>query len=226
MANYTNELARRTKADAEVYFVGDNLVVNVNTSYLPKLTLNKEYSKFLNDKKAGEFLKNKYLTAKKIIKDVNLRKSFLLKVLRVIVDEQRDFFENGIVGMKTLNLETLSQKTGLSKSTISRIIANKYVQTPRGLFNIKFFLASSPSRNTKIYYSKVAICDKIKELISEENKLSPYTDSQLKYWIEKKLNITLARRTITKFRLEMNIPPANERKNKYLSDNSLEQKAK
>ncbi len=220
LANYSNEIHRRIKPDAEVYYVGNDLVVDVSNPYLPKLSLNKEYTKLLNEKEVGQFLKEKYLSAKKIIKDINLRKMFLLKILQAIVQEQRDFFENGIVSMKSLNLETISQKTGLSKSTISRVIANKYVQTPRGLFNIKFFLASSPSRNTKVIYSKLSICDKIKEVIAEENKQSPYTDSQIKQIIERKLNITLARRTITKFRLEMNVPSASVRKEKYASMNS------
>lgn len=219
-SGYSNETYRRIKPDAEIYYVGDELVVNVSNPYLPKLSLNKEYVKLLSEKKVNNFLKDKYLSAKKVIKDINLRKMFLLKILRVIAEEQRGFFEDGIVSMKVLNLETLSQKTGLSKSTISRVISNKYIQTPRGLFNIKFFLASSPSRNTKVHYSKLSICDKIKELISVEDKQSPYTDSEIKQAIERELNITLARRTITKFRLEMNIPSASARKAKYASTDS------
>lgn len=218
---YIRDINRKIKPDGEIYYVDNELVVNVSTSYLPKLRLNKEYTKFLKDKKNSKFLREKYLSARKIIKDIQLRKMFLLKILQVIAQEQRDFFENGIVAMKALNLEMVSQKTGLSKSTISRIITNKYVQTPRGLFSIKFFLAPSPSRNTRVYYSKAAICDLIKELIAEENKQSPYTDSQLRLAIERKLNINLARRTITKFRLEMNIPSASIRKINYISAQSL-----
>ncbi|MFN7181131.1 MAG: RNA polymerase factor sigma-54 [Planctomycetota bacterium] len=220
LANYNNEIIRRIKADAEIYYVDNELVVNLSNPYIPELVINKEYIKLLKEKKSDKFLKNKYANAKKLIKDLNLRKMFLLKILQVIIQEQKDFFENGIVSLKSLNLEMISQKTGLSKSTISRVIANKYIQTPRGLFNIKFFLASSPSRNTKIHYSKVAICDKIKELIEQENKLSPYTDTQLKNLIERKLNIRLARRTITKFRLEMNIPSASVRRIQYQTQNT------
>ncbi len=215
LANYNNDIIRKIKPDAEIYYVGNDLVVNVSMQYLPKLTINNEYINFLKEEKAKEFLKNKYSYAKKLIKDINLRKMLLLKILRLIADEQKGFFENGIVSMKSLNLEMISQKTGLSISTISRVISNKYVQTPRGLFHIKFFLASSPTKNTKVYYSKVAICNKIKELIEQENKQSPYTDTQLKYAIDRELNIKLARRTITKFRLEMNIPSATVRKIRY-----------
>ncbi len=148
------------------------------------------------------------------MKALDSRYSTLYKVGEVILQTQKDFFEKGTKYLKPLTLRDVAQKTGLHESTISRVISHKYVDTPLGIFPLKFFFNTGYNTETGKSLSVVAIKDYIKEIIEKEDPKKPYSDSQIAKILKEKYGIKIARRTVTKYREELNIPSIRERKNK------------
>jgi RNA polymerase sigma-54 factor len=184
----------------------EDISIELNNSYYP--TLHIDIGQASKDE---NFVKNKIKEANDIINAISMRKSTLLKVGRIIMEHQYDFFLGS--AMKPMKLKDIANELGYNQSTISRAISDKYIACDRGLFAIKTFFTTSLDEETDV--SNSAIKDYISELVKNENNSKPYSDEKLREHIKEKFNINIVRRTVTKYRKQLNIGSSTERK-KYL----------
>lgn len=213
-ASFENKESEYQVPDVVVSKKNDAWHVQLNPDVLPKLRINSFYANMIRraDQSAdNQYLRNQMLDAKNFIKSVDERHKTLLKVASCIVQHQRDFLEIGAEGMKPLVLRDVAEEVELHESTVSRVTTNKYLLTPRGLFELKYFFSSHVGTTTGGEASSTAIRAKIKKLISEENPRKPLSDNSL----AKMLNddgIDVARRTVAKYRESLHIPASSDRK--------------
>ena len=194
-------------ADILIYTDEDNNIdVSLNNSYYPTLRIEAEG---LNT--SDDFVKTKIKEANSIVNALSMRKSTLLKVANLIVENQYDFFLGGVI--KPMKLKDIASELGYNQSTISRAISDKYISCNRGLFTIKSFFTTSLDEETDV--SNQSIKDFIDELIKHEDNNKPYSDEKLREKILEKFQINIVRRTVTKYRKQLNIGSSPERK-KYL----------
>ncbi|WP_221797564.1 RNA polymerase factor sigma-54 [Oceanobacter mangrovi] len=209
-------------ADQSEYVVPDVIVRNVrdewrvelNPDIAPKLRVNADYASLVRRSDSSSdntFLKDHLQEARWFIKSLQSRNETLLKVATKIVEYQIDFFEEGEEKMKPLVLHDIAEAVGMHESTISRVTTQKFMHTPRGIFELKYFFSSHVSTDTGGECSSTAIRAMIKKLIGEENPRKPLSDNKIAAMLGDK-GIQVARRTVAKYREAMLIPPSNERK--------------
>lgn len=189
-------------------------VVELNPECTPYLKINANYAGMIrraDSSRDNQFLRNQLQEARWFLKSIENRNETLLKVSECIIEAQHDFFELGDVGMKPLILHQVADKVGMHESTISRITNQKYMHTPRGTFELKYFFSSHVSTASGGECSATAIRAHIKKLIAEENHQKPLSDDKLAKLLANE-GIQVARRTVAKYREAMTIPPSNERK--------------
>ncbi|GMR19714.1 MAG: RNA polymerase factor sigma-54 [Gammaproteobacteria bacterium] len=187
---------------------------DLNSDVSPRLRINKIYEKLIQRGKASndkKYLQEQLQQARWLIKSLNSRNETLLKVSRMIVDRQRAFFNHGAEAMKPLVLHDIAEAVEMHESTISRITTNKYMLTPRGIFELKYFFSSHVGTADGGTCSATAIRSLIKKLVAGEPSHKPISDSAIAQLLEDQ-GINVARRTIAKYRESMNIPPSNQRK--------------
>jgi RNA polymerase sigma-54 factor len=188
--------------------------VELNTDSIPSLKINSTYANMIRraDNSAdNNSLKSHLQEARWFIKSLRSRSETLLRVTTCIVERQRGFLEYGEEAMKPLVLHDVAETLGMHESTISRVTTRKYMHTPRGIFELKYFFSSHVSTNYGGACSSTAIRALIKKLISAETPNKPLSDSKIAAILEEQ-GINVARRTIAKYREAMSIPPSNERK--------------
>ena len=188
--------------------------VKLNPDVIPKLRINSFYANMIrraDQSNDNQYLRNQMLDAKNFIKSVDERHKTLLKVATCIVEHQKRFLEIGAEGMKPLILRDIAEEVELHESTVSRVTTNKYMLTPRGLFELKYFFSSHVSTTTGGEASSIAIRAKIKKLIAEENPRKPLSDNIIANLL-KDDGIDVARRTVAKYRESLHIPSSSERK--------------
>lgn len=189
--------------------------VALNPDTLPKLSINTQYASLIkraNNSADNQFLKNNLNQARWFLKSIQSRQDTLWNVTDFIVNFQQDFFEYGEQAMKPLILSDVAEALGMHESTISRITTQKYIYTPRGLFELKYFFSSHVSTSEGDTCSSTVIRALIKKSIATENRQKPLSDAKLALLLLTEKGIKIARRTITKYREAMNIPPSFERK--------------
>ncbi len=188
--------------------------VELNPEVTPKLSINSLYAKMIqraNTSKDNLYLKDQLQEARWFIKSLRSRNETLLRVAKAIVERQRGFLEHGEEAMKAMVMHDIAQELEMHESTISRVTTKKYMHTPRGIYELKFFFSSHVSTSSGGECSSTAIRAMIKKLVSAENPSKPLSDSKLADMLAEK-GIQVARRTIAKYREALSIPPSNERK--------------
>ncbi|MBL4850960.1 MAG: RNA polymerase factor sigma-54 [Gammaproteobacteria bacterium] len=188
--------------------------VELNTDSLPKVSINQHYARMAKNGGRNDdttYLKNQMKEARWFIKSLQSRHETLLKVASCIVEHQRGFLEYGEEAMKPLVLHDIAEVVEMHESTISRVTTRKYMRTPRGVFELKYFFSSHVSTASGGECSATAIRALIKKLVAAENVTKPLSDSKIAKLLEDQ-GINVARRTIAKYREAMMIPPSNERK--------------
>ncbi|CDZ76757.1 RNA polymerase sigma-54 factor 1 [Legionella massiliensis] len=186
----------------------------LNPDTLPRLSINNHYASLIQraDNSAdNQFLKNNLQEARWFLKSIQSRQETLLKVARCIVEYQQDFLEHGEEAMKPLILNDVALALDMHESTISRVTTQKFMHTPRGVFELKYFFSSHVTTVTGGECSSTAIRAVIKKLIAAENRKKPLSDSKIAQLIGEQ-GIQVARRTVAKYREAMGIAPSNERK--------------
>lgn len=189
-------------------------IVLVNDTSVPRLNVSHAYRDILSkgaDAETKKFIEGKLNSAFWLIKSIEQRRLTLYKVARAIVDFQRDFLENGIKALKPLNLKQVAEQVGLHESTVSRATANKYIQTPQGTVEFKFFFASGISSHEEGGTSSGSIKKILKDLIIQEDAQKPLSDQKLANVLQNQ-GIEISRRTVAKYRDEMGILPTTKRK--------------
>ena len=194
--------------------------VELNADAFPRLMINASYIDLaanVADPVQSNHIKEQLIEAKGLIKSLHSRGETLLKVASFIVDRQRGFFEVGELAMQPLVLRDIAEHLELHESTMSRATNQKYIQTPRGTFELKYFFSSGVSQYGSDDQSATSIKAHIKKLIETENPKKPLSDNIIMQQLEKDQNISVARRTIAKYREALGIPTSSERKklNKY-----------
>jgi RNA polymerase sigma-54 factor len=214
---YSNERAIYVEPDVYVHKVGDEYVIVLNEDGMPKLRINGSYRSMLNSmdsKQDGEtvnYIKDKIRSAVWLIKSLDQRQRTIYKVAESIVKHQREFLEKGIDFLRPLVLRDVADDIQMHESTVSRVVSNKYMHTPRGLFLMKYFFHSGIDSDTGEDISSLTVKKKIQSYIEAEDPRKPLSDSK----IMKILNdegINIARRTVAKYRDELNIPSSTDRK--------------
>jgi len=188
-------------------------VASLNDGVIPKLRINQLYADILkrNRESSGQYLQSQMQEAKWMIKNIQQRFSTILRVSQAIVDRQRNFFEHGDIAMRPLVLREIAEELDLHESTVSRVTTHKYMLTPRGVYELKYFFGSSVATDAGGSCSATAIRALIKQMVAEENPKKPLSDNQITDTLAQQ-GIVVARRTIAKYRESLNIPPANLRK--------------
>ncbi len=192
----------------------DRWVVELNPDIAPKLRINSDYASMVKRADTSgdnTFLKNNLQEARWFLKSLQSRNETLLKVGSAIVEKQQGFLDFGEEAMKPLVLHDIAETVDMHESTISRVTTNKYMHTPQGIFELKYFFSSHVSTDSGGECSSTAIRAIIKKLIAAENTQKPLSDSKITALLADQ-GIKVARRTIAKYREAMNIPPSNERK--------------
>lgn len=191
-------------------------VVLVNDRFFPKLGFNQYYRKLMKQPGSGDeetkaWLKTKYESAMWLIRGIDSRHKTLRRVLEEIVEVQEGFLEHGASHFQPLTLKDIALKTGLHESTVSRVTSSKYVQTPRGVFELKYFFTSGLKTDSGEDASSVAVKESIKDLLEDEDIRHPLSDQQIAEKLTAK-GIQIARRTVAKYREELGLLPAHRRK--------------
>lgn len=189
-------------------------VVSLNNEAMPRLRINRMYADILRRSQGGTSstaLANQLQEAKWLIKNVQQRFDTILRVSQAIVDRQRAFFDHGPVAMRPLILREIAEAVNLHESTISRVTTQKYLASPRGIFELKYFFGSHVATETGGAASSTAIRALIKQLISAEDGNKPLTDARIAEVLGEQ-GIVVARRTVAKYRESLHIPPINLRK--------------
>ena len=200
--------------DISVRKIRDSWNVELNSDALPKLRINNGYASMVqraNNSRDNVFMKNNLQEARWFLKNLQSRNDTLLKVATKIVAYQQEFLERGEEGMKPLVLADIAEAVDMHESTISRVTTQKYMHTPRGVFELKYFFSSHVSTTEGGECSSTAIRARIKKLIADESPRKPLSDNKIATLLKEE-GINVARRTIAKYRESMNLPPSNERK--------------
>lgn len=188
-------------------------IASLNREAMPRLNINRYYATILKQKneETPHALTNQLNEAKWLIKNLQQRASTILTVSSAIVQRQQQFFEHGEIAMRPLVLREIAESVGLHESTVSRVTTQKYMHTPRGIFELKYFFGSSVATDAGGACSATAIRALIKQLIQKENPRKPLSDNKIAGLLEEQ-GIVVARRTIAKYRESLQIPAANLRK--------------
>ena len=200
--------------DAYVIKTSDKWRAIINDDHNPKLRINETYKNLIrqsDNSKENQYLKDSLTEAKWFIKSLESRNETLLKVVNCIIELQEDFFEHGPVSMKPMILSDISEKLDLHESTISRVTTSKYLATPRGIYELKYFFSSHVATATGGECSSTAVSAILKELINAEVPHKPLSDNKLTELL-KEQGINIARRTVAKYREGLGIPSSSDRK--------------
>ena len=202
--------------DLIVERVGDKFVVFLNDRNVPRLRISQSYKSELQSNheisdETRNFIQGRLKNAKWLIQTIEQRRRTMIKVMESIVEAQMDFFEKGAAHLKPLTLQQVAVKIGMHESTVSRVTTNKYVQTPRGVFELKYFFSSALRTESGGEVSAKSAKLKIKEIISKEDTKKPMSDQKIADLLRKD-GLIIARRTVAKYREQLGILPARHRK--------------
>lgn len=199
--------------DIIVELQDEQLSFYINDRYLPQIKLHEPYLKInLTNREDKEYIHNHYKNYQWLLNSINQRRNTISKIMYVLLKRQSDFFRKGPVELVPLTLKEVADEIGIHESTVSRATSNKYVQTPIGIFDLKLLFTHKLEKKDGSAISQEKVKQLLKQLIDQENKQKPYSDQKIAEYFHTEYSIQIARRTINKYRVEMNIPSASMRK--------------
>ncbi len=201
--------------DIYVYKYEDNFAVVLNEDGIPAIHLSPFYQNALlkgNNKKDNDYIQEKTRSALWLLKSLHQRQRTLYKVMESILKFQRGFFENGVSMLRPLILKEVAEDISMHESTVSRITTNKYVSTPFGIFELKFFFNSALTMDSGGLVGSESVKDAIKKMVAEEDPHKPLSDDTIAKNLKHELEVNIARRTVAKYRVALNIPSSSRRK--------------
>jgi RNA polymerase sigma-54 factor len=218
-SRYNRSQSHYVIPDVYVVKVEDQYVAVLNEEGLPQLRISPVYRRLLekgaeNSDETRAYVKDKFRSALWLIKSVEQRQKTIHKVATSIINFQRDFLDHGIEHLRPLVLRDVANDIGMHESTVSRVVTNKYMHTPQGVFELKFFFHSGISSSYGESVSSVTIKQRIRKIIENEDSRRPLSDSKIVSILQRE-GLVLARRTIAKYREELKIPTSNQRKVLY-----------
>lgn len=217
--NFITEEVRYVTPDVYVYKMDGEFQVTTNDDGLPKLRVSNAYRRLLSEdagegsegSEAKNYIREKLSSAQWLIRSIHQRQSTLYKVTNSIVQFQREFFEHGVKALRPLVLKDVAGDIGMHESTVSRATAEKYVHTPQGTFELKYFFTSSIRSSDGEGVSAESVKEKIKKIIAEEDRKRPFSDQHIAETLATD-NIEIARRTVAKYREILGILPSSKRR--------------
>lgn len=213
---YSNEQTNYVVPDVYLYKLDGEFIIQLNNDGLPRLQISTEYQELIKNKEKMTAASKGYLTEQKrhaqnFINSVHYRQNSIYKVMRSLLKFQHDFFEKGPGHLKPLVLNDVAQDIGLHESTVSRITSNKYVHTPQGLYELKYFFSSAVSTTDGNLVASEAIKNRIRLLIQQESPEKPLSDNSISELLKKE-GVKVARRTVAKYRDQLKILPVKHRR--------------
>jgi RNA polymerase sigma-54 factor len=212
---YNKVPARLIEPDVAFVKHGDEWLVIMNDEDMPQLRLNPAYKRLLtrdgNDRDTRNYVKDRYKSAIQLIKNIEQRKQTIAKVCYSIVARQQDFLDRGIDQLKPMMIKEVAEEIGVHPSTVSRAVANKYVHTPQGVFELRYFFSESVQGPEGGGTSLLILKRRVKKLIEEEDPSRPLTDEQITRILQSQ-GIQVTRRTVAKYREDMKIPSTHQRR--------------
>jgi RNA polymerase sigma-54 factor len=207
--------------EPDVAFVkhGDEYLVLMNDEDLPQLRVSPTYRKLLHrgegvEKDVRSYVKERYKSAVQLIKNIEQRRQTILKVCYAIIGRQREFLDHGIDLLKPMMIKEVAEEIGVHPSTVSRAVASKYVHTPQGVYELRFFFSESVQGPEGAATSLLILKRRVKKLIEEEDPARPLTDDQITKILQSQ-GIQVTRRTVAKYREDMRIPSTHQRRMKH-----------
>jgi RNA polymerase sigma-54 factor len=203
-------------ADVQVRKIGNRWLARINPDVVPRIHLNRSFVSMVREQRGSSSspLGQHLQEARWFVRNVNQRFRTILRVAQAIVDRQSRFFEHGDIAMRPLVLREIAATLGMHESTVSRVTSNKYMMTPRGLIELKYFFNSSIARTGGDDIASEAVKNHIKQLVSTENAKNPYSDQKIVELL-KAQGIEIARRTVAKYREVLGVLPSSKRKKYY-----------
>lgn len=212
---FSTEQHQYVAADVVVQKISNDYVVILNNEQIPHLRISDTYKELMaGDTKSAEtrdYIRDKVRAGKFLIKSIHQRQQTIYNIAKVIVQRQLDFLDNGITHLKPLTMAQVAEVVGVHETTVSRAVANKYMQTPQGLFEMKYFFTPGFETASGASLSNTSVKEQISKLIEHEDPTKPLSDQEI-VAILKGNGIPIARRTVAKYRNELNILPSNLRK--------------
>jgi RNA polymerase sigma-54 factor len=212
---YNKQETRLIEPDVAFVKQGDEFIVVMNDEEIPQLRVNPGYKKLLNrdaaEKDVRNYVKERYKSAIQLIKNIEQRKQTILKVCYSIINRQRDFLDQGIDQLKPMMIKEVAEEIGVHPSTVSRAVANKYVHTSQGVFELRYFFSESVNGPEGGATSLLILKRRVKKLIEEEDPARPLTDEQITRILQSQ-GIQVTRRTVAKYREDMRIPSTHQRR--------------
>ncbi len=212
---YNREQPRLIEPDVVFLKRGGEWVVSMNEEDLPSLRLSRRYRRMLvseeTDKEVKDYVKERFRSALQLMRNIAQRKSTILRTCEVIVRRQQDFLDRGIEALRPMMIKEVAEEIGVHPSTISRAVANKYAHTPQGVLELRFFFSEGSNGPEGADTPLVVLKRKVRKLIEEEDPRHPLTDDLLAAMLQAQ-GIQLTRRTVAKYREDMNIPSTHQRR--------------
>ncbi len=217
-SRYNTRQPEYVMPDVYVVKIDDGYVAVLNDDGLPQLRISSSYKRLLDKDQADAdtraYVKDRFNAARWLLKSVEQRQKTIQKVATSIINFQRDFLDHGIEHLRPLVLRDVANDIGMHESTVSRVVTNKYMHTPQGVHEMKYFFHSGISSSYGEAVSSVTIKQRIKKIIEAEDPRKPLSDSKIVSILQRE-GLVLARRTIAKYREELRIPTSNQRKKVY-----------
>ncbi len=212
---FSSEPTQYVTPDVIVEKIDDEIIVYLSDDSLPALRINEDYRKMMGNGKVTreekQYLRDKVESAKWLIRNVEQRQQTILRIARAIVDIQQEFLERGIEFIRPLTLQEIADRVGVHEATVSRTTRGKYMQTPQGLFEMKFFFSPGLRRDSGENQSSKSVQSIIKKMIEDEDKGKPLSDQKIADLL-KVQGLNIARRTVTKYREALGILPTSMRR--------------
>jgi RNA polymerase sigma-54 factor len=212
---YNREQTRLIEPDVVFLKRGGEWVVSMNEEDMPSLRLSNRYRRMLvaenTDKEVKDYVKERFRSAMQLMRNIAQRKSTILRCCEVIVRRQQEFLDKGVEALRPMMIKEVAEEIGVHPSTISRAVANKYAHTPQGVLELRFFFSEGSNGPEGADTPLLVLKRKVKKLIEDEDPGHPLTDDQLAAML-KAQGIQLTRRTVAKYREDMNIPSTHQRR--------------
>jgi len=193
----------------------DDFIVTTNNEHIPHLRISNTYKDLMsqreNSAEVRNYIREKIRAGKFLIKSLHQRQQTILNIAREIVRRQHDFMEKGVAFLKPLTMVQVAEVVGVHETTVSRAVSGKYIQTPQGLFEMKYFFTAGIQTSTGDGMSNTSVKDMIADIFKKEDPTRPLSDQEVVKMLQDK-GIVIARRTVAKYRTELNILPSNLRK--------------
>lgn len=214
---YSSQAAQSVEPDVYIFKDGEDYILQLNDEDMPVIRLNAGYRRMLEnkeetpEKEVRNYIRERYSSALMLMKNIEQRRQTILKVCQCVVDRQKDFLESGLDALQPMMIKDLAEEIGVHPSTVSRAVAGKYVHTPQGVFELRFFFSEAVQGPAGAGTALLVLKRKVKKMIDEEDPAHPLTDDQITARLNEE-GIQVTRRTVAKYREDMKIPSTHQRR--------------